>query len=308
MQIETLKLYCDVVRLRSVSRGGALSGVTQSAASQAIQQLETDLDIQLLDRSRRPLQPTPEGRGFYEACRTLLAELRPGPGGARLLAAARRGQRPRSRDLLGRTPRHEPPHAAVHGDVPQRARPAGVPPPSQGGRGRAGGRGRPRDPLVPPGEPGARGAPAPRGAHGARLPPEPPAGAPPPGPARPTSRASGSSPSTTTCRSGAPSTASSARRASASRWSCSSTTSRRSSRRSPSPPASVSCPDRRWPRRSGSGCSAPCRSGSAAWSVPIAIIHRKRKRLPPAVDRFIDLLRKAGDSEALGGRAEGARP
>ena len=41
---------------------------------------------------------------------------------------------------------------------------------------------------------------------------------------------------------------------------------------------------------------------------PIAIIHRKRKRLPPAVDRFIDLLRKAGDSAALGGRAEGARP
>ena len=74
MQIETLKLYCDVVRLRSISRGGALSGVTQSAASQAIQQLETDLDVQLLDRSRRPLQPTPEGRAFYEACRTLLAD------------------------------------------------------------------------------------------------------------------------------------------------------------------------------------------------------------------------------------------
>ena len=74
MQIETLRLFCDVVRLRSVSRGGALSGVTQSAASQAIQQLETDLDVQLLDRSRRPLQPTPEGRGFYEACRALLAD------------------------------------------------------------------------------------------------------------------------------------------------------------------------------------------------------------------------------------------
>ena len=28
---------------------------------------------------------------------------------------------------------------------------------------------------------------------------------------------------------------------------------------------------------------------------PIAIIHRKGKRLPPAVDRFIDLLRKAGN-------------
>jgi DNA-binding transcriptional LysR family regulator len=73
VQIETLKLFCDVVRLRSISRGGAQSGVTQSAASQAIQQLETELDVQLLDRSRRPVQPTQEGRGFYEACRTLLA-------------------------------------------------------------------------------------------------------------------------------------------------------------------------------------------------------------------------------------------
>jgi len=73
VQIETLKLFCDVVRLRSISRGAAQSGVTQSAASQAIQQLETELDVQLLDRSQRPLQPTPEGRGFYEACRTLLA-------------------------------------------------------------------------------------------------------------------------------------------------------------------------------------------------------------------------------------------
>ncbi len=72
VQLETLKLLCDVVRLRSISRGAAESGVTQSAASQAIQQLETELGAQLLDRSRRPLQPTPEGRAFYEACRALL--------------------------------------------------------------------------------------------------------------------------------------------------------------------------------------------------------------------------------------------
>jgi DNA-binding transcriptional LysR family regulator len=74
VQLETLKLFCDAVRLRSISRGASESGVTQSAASQAIQQLETELDVQLLDRSRRPLQPTPEGRGFYEACRTLLTD------------------------------------------------------------------------------------------------------------------------------------------------------------------------------------------------------------------------------------------
>ena len=72
MNLYTLKLYCDVARLRSFSRGATASGVSQSAASQAIQQLEAELGAVLLDRSRRPLQPTEEGRGFFEACRTLL--------------------------------------------------------------------------------------------------------------------------------------------------------------------------------------------------------------------------------------------
>jgi DNA-binding transcriptional LysR family regulator len=72
VHLDTIKLFCDVVRLRSISRGAAANGVTQSGASQAIQQLEAELDAQLLDRSRRPLQPTAEGRGFHDACRTLL--------------------------------------------------------------------------------------------------------------------------------------------------------------------------------------------------------------------------------------------
>lgn len=73
VNLETLKLYCDVVRLRSVSRGASANAISQSAASQAIQQLEAELDLMLLDRSRRPLRTTEEGRVFYEACRTLLA-------------------------------------------------------------------------------------------------------------------------------------------------------------------------------------------------------------------------------------------
>ena len=44
-----------------------------------------------------------------------------------------------------------------------------------------------------------------------------------------------------------------------------------------------------------------CRSRSEAWSGRSAIIHRKGQRLPPAVARFIDVLRKAGDAEAPGG-------
>jgi DNA-binding transcriptional LysR family regulator len=73
VNLDTLRLYCDVVRLRSFSRAATASGVSQSAASQAIQQLEAELDATLLDRSRRPLAPTAEGRGFYDACRGLLA-------------------------------------------------------------------------------------------------------------------------------------------------------------------------------------------------------------------------------------------
>jgi DNA-binding transcriptional LysR family regulator len=72
VNLETLQLYCDVVRLRSISRGAAANTVSQSAASQAIQQLEAELDAALLDRSRRPLLPTEQGRAFYEACRALL--------------------------------------------------------------------------------------------------------------------------------------------------------------------------------------------------------------------------------------------
>ncbi len=72
MNLETLQLYCDVVRLRSFSRGASANEVSQSAASQAIQQLEADLDVNLLDRTKRPFTVTPEGRVFYDACRDLL--------------------------------------------------------------------------------------------------------------------------------------------------------------------------------------------------------------------------------------------
>jgi DNA-binding transcriptional LysR family regulator len=74
VNLETLRLYCDVVRLRSFSRGAAAHGVSQSAASQSIQQLEAELDVPLLDRSRRPLESTADGRAFFEACRTLLQD------------------------------------------------------------------------------------------------------------------------------------------------------------------------------------------------------------------------------------------
>src|SRR5204863_6193307 len=72
MQLESLRLYCDVVRLHSFSRAADASVVSQSAASQAIQQLEQHLGVTLIDRTKRPFVITPEGDAFYAACRTLL--------------------------------------------------------------------------------------------------------------------------------------------------------------------------------------------------------------------------------------------
>jgi DNA-binding transcriptional LysR family regulator len=72
MHLETLRLYCDVVRLRSFSRGAEQSFVSQSAASQAVQQLEGVLGVTLIDRTKRPFAVTPEGRSFYRACQALL--------------------------------------------------------------------------------------------------------------------------------------------------------------------------------------------------------------------------------------------
>ena len=72
MTLEMLKLYCDIVRLHSFSRGATANQISQSAASQAIQQLETELNALLIDRSKRPFMITPEGRTFYEGCQSML--------------------------------------------------------------------------------------------------------------------------------------------------------------------------------------------------------------------------------------------
>jgi DNA-binding transcriptional LysR family regulator len=72
MHLETLRLYCDVVRLRSFSRGAEQNFVSQSAASQAVQQLETQLGVPLIDRTKRPFVVTREGEAFYAAARGIL--------------------------------------------------------------------------------------------------------------------------------------------------------------------------------------------------------------------------------------------
>ena len=62
------KLFRDIVQQRSISRAARLNQITQSAASQQIQELERRLKVQLLDRSTRPVHPTPAGELYSELC------------------------------------------------------------------------------------------------------------------------------------------------------------------------------------------------------------------------------------------------
>ena len=72
MHIETLNIFCDVVRHQSFSRGAAANSVSQSAASQAVRQLEKHLGAQLIDRSKRPWVLTPEGKIFFKGCQEIV--------------------------------------------------------------------------------------------------------------------------------------------------------------------------------------------------------------------------------------------
>ena len=72
MQLESLKIFCDVVRRASFSRGAKENGISQSSASQVVHQLEVRLGVKLIDRSKRPLVPTPQGQVYYDGCKDLV--------------------------------------------------------------------------------------------------------------------------------------------------------------------------------------------------------------------------------------------
>ncbi len=72
MNIDTLRIFRDVIQHQSFSRGAAANGVSQSAATQSVHRVERHFDAQLVDRSKRPFVLTPEGKACYEGFREVL--------------------------------------------------------------------------------------------------------------------------------------------------------------------------------------------------------------------------------------------
>jgi DNA-binding transcriptional LysR family regulator len=69
---ENLKLFRDIAQTKSISRGATLNEISQSAASQYMQEMERRLGVGLLDRTTRPLALTPAGKLFFDLCRDVL--------------------------------------------------------------------------------------------------------------------------------------------------------------------------------------------------------------------------------------------
>ena len=73
MQLESLKMFCDVVETGSFSRAAQINHVTQSAVSQQIRALENRYEQKLLSRSARQVTPTPAGERMFRGCKEILA-------------------------------------------------------------------------------------------------------------------------------------------------------------------------------------------------------------------------------------------
>ena len=72
MNIETIGMFCDLADLKNLSRTAEKHGVSQSAVSQQLAQLELAHKCQLVDRKKRPLKLTAAGELFYQAAKDIL--------------------------------------------------------------------------------------------------------------------------------------------------------------------------------------------------------------------------------------------
>jgi len=72
MHIETLKIFCDLADLQSFSKTAEKHLLSQSAVSQQLAQLELAHKCQLINRKKRPIELTKEGRLLYQASKDML--------------------------------------------------------------------------------------------------------------------------------------------------------------------------------------------------------------------------------------------
>jgi DNA-binding transcriptional LysR family regulator len=72
MQIESLKVFCDLSETESFTKAAQINGVTQSAVSQQISSLERQFKSLLIERSKKKFRLTREGQVLYEYSKQII--------------------------------------------------------------------------------------------------------------------------------------------------------------------------------------------------------------------------------------------
>ena len=72
MHIDMFRIFCDLADLRSFSKTAEKHLLSQSAVSQQLAQLELAHKCQLINRRKRPIELTKQGRLFYQASKDML--------------------------------------------------------------------------------------------------------------------------------------------------------------------------------------------------------------------------------------------
>src|SRR5512137_1835869 len=72
MQIESLKVFCDLSETESFTKAAQINGVTQSAVSQQISSLERLFKSLLIERSKKKFRLTREGQVLYDYSKQII--------------------------------------------------------------------------------------------------------------------------------------------------------------------------------------------------------------------------------------------
>lgn len=72
MQIESLKVFCDLAETESFTKSAQINSITQSAVSQQISSLERQFKSLLIERSKKKFRLTREGQVLYEFSKQII--------------------------------------------------------------------------------------------------------------------------------------------------------------------------------------------------------------------------------------------
>lgn len=72
MQIESLKVFCDLAETESFTKAAQINQITQSAVSQQISTLERQFNTLLIERSKKRFRLTQEGQVLYQAAKEII--------------------------------------------------------------------------------------------------------------------------------------------------------------------------------------------------------------------------------------------